>query len=176
VAAFPSLRPLAPWLLVLAACGGPEPKAPPKAEEGVPANSISEARLKGNGITNRSASDPPANDPSQPYTQPMSGGAGGASPGGSAPDPKAPGKPSSKTGKVGKEECQQLFDRYIDLVVGTDSRFADIPPEMIAELKAQATTQARQQQGDPCKQEVSRTKYNCAIVASSANEWQKCMK
>ena len=112
-------------------------------------------------------------------------GAAAAAPTGKAggkKDPKDPKVPKEKepksTGtKVSKAECKQLFDKYIDLTIGTDTRFEGIPPEMIAQLKEQALSQAQSQKGDPCStQEVSRTQYNCAISAPTTQAWQRCMK
>lgn len=163
-------------------------------DDGVPANSASEQRLA-SGTAPKSTTGA-AEDPAQPLTTPMGGaepaGASGAGAGAAAAaptgkaggkkDPKDPKVPKEKepksTGtKVSKAECKQLFDKYIDLTIGTDTRFEGIPPEMIAQLKEQALSQAQSQKGDPCStQEVSRTQYNCAIAAPTTQAWQRCMK
>ena len=188
-------------LVTLAACGGPEPKmmVANKKDDGVAANSASEERLASEGKP-KTTSAPPE-DPTQPLTTPMGGdpsGAGGAAAGGGAAgsggaaaggpaakgggkkgDPKVPKEkePKSTGSKVSKAECKQLFDKYIDLTIGSDTRFEGIPPEMIAQLKEQALSQAQSQKGDPCStQDVSRTQYNCAIAAPTTQAWQRCMK
>ena len=182
-------------LVTLAACGGPEPKmmVANKKDDGVAANSASEERLASEGKP-KAAPAGPASDPSQPYTTPVGGGdtaaaSGGAGAGGGsaagAPaakgsgkkgDPKAP--PAKGTaGKVSQAECKQLFDKYIDLTVGSDSRFEGIGADMIAQLKEQALAQAKQQKGDPCStEEVSRTQYSCAMASTTTSAWQKCLK
>jgi hypothetical protein len=160
-------------VMVCSACGGPPPKmTAAKQDDGVAANSASEERLNPDAKAKTTAT-PAAADPSQPYTTPVvaGGNESGASPG------KKPKETPSKTGKVSKAECKALFDKYIDLTISTDSRFEGIPPEMIAGLKEQAQSQAQSQKGDPCsKEEVTRTQYNCAIVAPSTGAWQRCMK
>jgi hypothetical protein len=167
-------------------------------DDGVPANSASEQRLASGSPPKSSAG--PTEDPTQPLTTPMGGGdtaggagagagagggagaAGGGATGKGGPkkgDPKVPKEkePKSTGAKVSKAECKQLFDKYIDLTLASDTRFEGIPPEMIAQLKEQALSQAQSQKGDPCStQEVSRTQYNCAIAAPTTQAWQRCMK
>ena len=185
-----------PLLLVtLAACGGPEPKmmVANKKDDGVAANSASEERLASEGKP-KAAATGPASDPTQPYTTPVGGGdtaaasggagaAGGGAAGASAGkgsgkkgDPKAP-PPKSTAGKVSQAECKQLFDKYIDLTVGSDSRFEGMGADVIAQLKEQALAQAKQQKGDPCStEEVSRSQYTCAMASTTTSAWQRCLK
>jgi hypothetical protein len=180
-------------LVTLAACGGPPPAKMVAAtkDDGVPANSASEQRLASGSPPK--ASSGPSEDAAQPLTTPMggdpaatgAGAAGGGATGKGGPkkgdpkDPKVPKEkePKSTGSKVSKAECKQLFDKYIDLTIGSDTRFEGIPPEMIAQLKEQALSQAQSQKGDPCStQDVSRTQYNCAIAAPTTQAWQRCMK
>lgn len=186
--------------LSLAACGGgPEPKMVAAKDDGVPANSASEERLNG-GAKPKPAET--TEDPSQPLTTPMTGegsvnapssspapaaGAPGAKPAAPGAKPGAKGTAAAKEPaatakgaggpKASKAECKQLFDKYIDLTVGTDSRFDGIPPEMIAQLKEAALAQAKSEKGDPCStQEVTRSQYTCAMGSTSTAAWTKCMK
>jgi hypothetical protein len=165
---------------------------PNKGDDGVAANSASEERLAAGNKPKTTA--PPPEDPSQPLTTPMtsdgsatpastSGTTAAATPvpakGGKNPKgPKEKDPPKGAAGgKVSKAECRQLFDKYIELTVGSDSRFEGIPPEMIAQLKQSALSQAQSEKGDPCStQEVTRTQYNCAITAPTTQAWQRCMK
>jgi hypothetical protein len=58
-----------------------------------------------------------------------------------------------------------------------DPRLAGIPPEMIAQFKEQALSEAQTKQGDVCAtQDVTRAQYTCAMAATSVGAWQKCMK
>lgn len=113
------------------------------------------------------------------------GGAGKGSGAAKGPTPKDPPAPVAKDppgakgagGKVSRAECKQTFDRYIDLTLASDSRFEGIPPEMIAQLKEQALSQAQSQKGDPCStQDVTRSQYTCAMAAPTTSAWQRCMK
>ena len=184
----------------IVACGSPPDTkmVANKHDDGVAANSASEERL--NAEAKPKATPAKTEDPTQPLTTPMNGETAGGTPGSSgAPSPnttaaagtgKGGGKgatkgatlptakePKSAGGKVSKGECKQIFDKYIDLTLASDSRFDGIPPEMITQLKAQALSQAQSEKGDPCStQEVSRTQYNCAITAPTTSAWQRCMK
>jgi hypothetical protein len=109
------------------------------------------------------------------------GGKGGKGPVSRDPtDPKGTAASASTAaggGKVSKAECKALFDKFIDLSIGGDSRFEGIPPEMVQQMKASALAQAQSEKGDPCStQDVSRQQYNCAIVAPTSAAWQRCMK
>ena len=163
-------------------------------DDGVPANSASEERLNGGAAKPKPVE---TTDPSQPLTTPMTGEGSATTP----IPPAANGKPGAKATatareakeakeakeppaakgaggpKASKAECKQLFDKYIDLTIGTDSRFEGIPPEMIAQMKAAALSQAQSEKGDPCStQDVSRSQYTCAMGSTSTTAWQKCMK
>jgi len=185
-----ALSPVA--LIALTACGAPQQKMVATKDDGVPANSASEQRLAMEGKA-KPAPAPTADDPTQPATTPMGGdpapptttaptGAGTGKGGGKGPkeakgpkevkDPKGGGG-----GKVSRAECKQTFDKYIDLTLASDSRFEGIPPEMIAQLKEQALSQAQSQKGDPCStQDVTRAQYQCAMGAPTTAAWQRCMK
>lgn len=180
---------------LLVGCGGPPPKSAEElARDGVPANSASEARLRGDV---RLVSDEPAAAESAPAPMPVeaSGGAVPANPandedtdGSERNEPLKPmpgngndeekGSKKDKPGKrVSKEECSQLFDRYITLTVANDPRFADLPPDAVAQLKNEGLMGAARQAGDPCaKQTVSRAQYTCAMGAKSPSAWERCLK
>ena len=162
---------------LVAACADPPPAkmAPNKPDDGVAANSASEERL--NKDTKPKTAPTTSEDPTQPLMTPMTGGEVAPTTKGAPAKPATTKEPKGGGGKVSKAECKQLFDKYIDLAVGSDSRFEGIPPEMIAQLKASARSQAQSEQGDPCNsQEVSRTQFNCAIAAPTTAAWQRCMK
>ena len=163
------------------ACAHPEPKSQDAIHaDGVPANSLSEKRLADDGKKTDDGKKPETKpgateakaDPSQPYTQPVGAGAGSGDEG-TPPPPGGKEKPGKATGKITKAECNQVFDKYLDLAIGSDARLEGVPPELIQQAKAQA----RQQKGDPCEKEgVARSKYNCAMAATSTQQWEKCMK
>lgn len=170
--------------LALVACSSPpEAKYGQRPDDGVPANSASEERLK-NGDKPKPAATAEAADPTQPYTTAVGAGGGSAAtaePATPAGKSGKPGKPGAKDGKDGKEkvskaECAQTLDKYMDLALGGDSRLEGVPAEMIPQLKQQVLSQARGEKGDPCATEVvTRSQYNCAMGATSTAAWQRCM-
>ena len=157
-----------------AACSDPQP--PPKTpqkEAGVPANSLSDARLHGEDEKDEksgAAKDTKA-DPTQPYTQKV----------GEAPPPEAtsPGakpstggkEPTGGKGVVSRSECDRVMDKYLELEIASNPQLKGVPPEVIE----QAKQMAREKHGDaPCT--ATRTQYSCAMAASSTAAWQRCMK
>lgn len=176
---------------VVVACGGSDRRSQAAMQEdGVPVNSLSDKRLEGDsagrGDGTKSDDKPgndkkraestatPAgaapNDPTQPYLTPVATSDEASSKGDGTSPGAAGGK---KTGKVSKAECGQLFDRYIELAIGSDARLEGVPPELVQQAKAMA----RQQKGDPCEKEVvPRAKFNCAMAATTPAQWQKCLK
>ena len=160
----------------LVACGEsqPPPKTPQK-EEGVPANSLSNARLHGEEDDD-AASRETKDDPTQPYTTkvgetpaPESNGGGGGSSKGSKPG----GSKDSGGGKgvVSKAECDRVMDKYLELEITKNPQLQGVPPEIIE----QAKQMARDKHGEaPCT--ATQAQYTCAMAATSTSAWQRCMK
>lgn len=160
---------------VVAACVACEPAIHtahrPDERDGVPANSASELRLRGErtgGLEDAGAVDH-REDPGATRTVPL--GVPTALTTSAVPAPVASGKPAAK-GRVPHAECEKLFDRYLELALGADA-LAEVSPEVIAEAKATA----RGQKGDPCKDPgVTRPQFDCAMRAGSTADWGKCLK
>jgi hypothetical protein len=161
---------------LLPACEEPPAKAPERREQTtVPANSISDARMRGEEDPKdrqdrevASAKDK-KDDPTEPYTTRV-----GAPPAGSPPSKREP-KPSSGggggNGAVSKAECDRVMDRYLELEIANNPQLKGVPPEVIE----QAKQMAREKQGEsPCT--ATRTQYTCGMAASSTAAWQRCMK
>lgn len=158
---------LASLLLVACASSAPNRAPPQTSNETVPANSVSEERLKGNeqpGAPKPIAST--QEDPTQPMVTSMSAGP--------APAPKeepkaAPAKGGG--GKVSKAECDKLYDRVLELQIASDPRLAGAGPEVIAMAKQMG----KEKHGEaPC--EATRSQYNCAVNATSVAKWKSCLK
>lgn len=162
-------------LVGLVACGDsqPPPKTPQK-EEGVPANSLSDARLHGDEDDDAASRDTKA-DPTQPYTTkvgeappPESNGGGGGSSKGSKPGGS---KDSGGKGAVSKSDCDRVMDKYLELEIAKNPQLQGVPPEIIE----QAKQMAREKHGDaPCT--ATQAQYACAMAATSTSAWQRCMK
>jgi hypothetical protein len=156
------------------ACGDsqPPPKTPQK-DEGVPANSLSDARLHGEPQKDDTTSPPPASeskaDPTQPYVTKV----GDAPPPESTSGKKPTGKSGDSGGKgaVSKGECDRAMEKYLQLEIAQNPQLKDVPPEVIE----QAKQMAREKHGEaPCT--ATRAQYNCAVAATSTAAWQRCMK
>ena len=165
----------------------PPPKTPPK-EDGVPANSLSDARLHGEEEKSKdgtSGSGETKADPTQPYTtkvgeappsEPGSTGAGSKAGNGSTnkkPAGESSKEPSggSKGPVVSRSECDRVMDRYLELEIAANPQLKGLPPDVIE----QAKQMAREKHGEaPCT--ATRAQYTCAMAASSTAAWQRCMK
>ncbi|MCW5833188.1 MAG: hypothetical protein KIS78_12380 [Labilithrix sp.] len=165
------------------ACGGSQP--PPKTaekDEGVPANSLSDARLHGEEDPNDTTApgDGSRADPTEPYTTkvgdapaPEAGGDGGGGGGGRTGSKPAAGGKEAGGGKgvVSKAECDRVMDKYLELEIEKNPQLKDVPPEIIE----QAKQMAREKHGEaPCT--ATRAQYTCAMSAGSTSAWQRCMK
>ena len=161
---------------LVVACGGPEPKTARQQEDGVPANSLSESRLKGEEkpIPARPVSETPeGDDPTSPLTTPIEAAPAAGVP--ADPKPGAPAKPGKSGPKVSSAECARLFDRYIELEFDSNPQLQGLPPDMRKQIAAQAKAQAKAQKGEaPC--DATRSQYACGMAATSTSEWKKCLQ
>jgi hypothetical protein len=168
-------------LLALVACAQPEPKTPQKTSgDGVPANSLSDARLHGEEDPKdkqaRNTGGESKEDPTKPMTTkmgeapPPEPGSSTSSKGGAKPGAGS-GPPAAGKGAVSKSECDRVMDKYLDLEIGQNPQLKDVPPEVIE----QAKQMAREKHGEaPCT--ATRAQYTCAMAASTTAAWQRCMK
>ena len=165
--------------LVLSACGG-DPKPPPKtSNETVAANSLSEERLKGN--ENPSAPKPieKKEDPTQAVV--TSVGSSGSAPAASekpagkkgAAEKDEPPPPSGKGGgaKVGRAECDQIWDKGIQLEIDSNPALKGAGPEV-----AQMAKQMAAQKHGPAPCDATQKQYQCAMAASTTARWKQCLK
>lgn len=159
------------------ACGEPQPQPKtPQKDDGVPANSLSDARLHGEEDDSKGSSEAKA-DPTQPYMtkvgeapppEPGSAGAGRSQAGGGGSKETSG---AGKGGVVSRSDCDRVMDRYIELEIASNPQLKGVPPEIID----QAKQMAREKHGEaPCT--ATRAQYTCAMAASSTAAWQRCMK
>ena len=77
--------------------------------------------------------------------------------------------------KASVSECDQLLDRYAQLVV--TERFADAGADQIKAEREREKSEAR---GDDafknCSSEVSHAEFECAMRAPSADALEKCLE
>jgi hypothetical protein len=146
-----------------------KPAAAPKVEM-VP---INDPQAKTRTPSPQFADDEPAAGP-----RPVEVSAGaGAAPGMPSLGAPASGAAPVNTGSAGPavsaKDCSDLFDKYLSLAIGADARLTGVPPEMIAQVKAQAIAA----KGDPCSgSKVTRKQHQCAMAAKSPEAWQACLE
>jgi hypothetical protein len=77
--------------------------------------------------------------------------------------------------KASASECDQLLERYAQLVV--TERY---PDASAAQIKTFHDQEKREALGDDafknCSSEVSRTEFDCAMRAPSADTFEKCLE
>ena len=77
--------------------------------------------------------------------------------------------------KASGAQCEQLLDRYAELVV--TERFADAGA---TQIKAEREREKSEARGDDafknCSSEVSRAEFDCAMRAPSADAVEKCLE
>jgi hypothetical protein len=77
--------------------------------------------------------------------------------------------------KASSAQCDQLLDRYAELVV--TERFADAGAEQIKVEREREKSEAR---GDDafknCSSEVSKMEFDCAMRAPNADAVEKCLE
>lgn len=151
-------------------CSDPPPPKTPKDEDGVPANSLSEARLHGDDPLEKDVREDPSSDSKPDPTQPYMTKVGEAPP----PEPSKPskgGSTSSGSAAMTKDECERAMDRYLELEMASNPQLKGVPPEIVE----QAKQMARVKHGEmPCN--GTRAQYKCAMAATSTAAWQRCMK
>ena len=164
--------------LSASACNEPQsPAKAPQKEDGVPANSLSDARLHGEEEKTPGSADEGKADPTQPYTTrvgeappPEPGTASGAGKSSSTKEPSGKGGAGGK-GSVSRSDCDRVMDKYLELEIASNPQLKGVPPEIIE----QAKQMAREKHGDaPCT--ATPSQYSCAMAASSTAAWQRCMK
>lgn len=92
--------------------------------------------------------------------EPAKGGKGGAA-------------ATASAGKASRAECGAALDRYLDLLIAADGRFAGLPPELLNAAKQQGFSQVGQK--NPCDAEgISREQHSCAMAAKTGDTWKRC--
>ncbi len=150
---------------ILVACGGSEQK-PAKSSGGetVAANSYKEEAAPATSAQHEAPSDP---------TQPYMTKVGDPQPDSSA---KPAGKPassgaSSSGNRVSQAECDQMFDKLIDLEIASNPQLKGAGPDVVALAKQMARDRGG---APPCT--ATPKEYSCAMAATSTTAWKRCVK
>jgi hypothetical protein len=82
-------------------------------------------------------------------------------------------------GKASREECAQMIERYLDLVIADDPDLAKLPPKQQAaarEMKRELKLgDARYKKVRACT-DVRASEARCTTNAGTAAEWEECVK
>jgi hypothetical protein len=77
--------------------------------------------------------------------------------------------------KASATQCDQLLDRYSQLVV--TEKFPDASREQVSSEREREKSEAR---GDDafknCSSEISQAEFDCAMRASNADAFEKCLE
>jgi hypothetical protein len=94
--------------------------------------------------------------------------------GGPTPSPPPIGDGGNSKGpRVKGVECKKVFDRYVDILIGSDPQFAGVPKDVLK----QALTQSSPQEKNPCDDKgITKAQWKCAMKATTTDEWQTCVK
>jgi hypothetical protein len=78
-------------------------------------------------------------------------------------------------------QCEELFDRFVDLKLSEDPSIARITTDDRARLRAKIAKEVMsdsdvQQVKTQCLTEVTAAEYACAIKAATSREWNDCIQ
>ena len=90
---------------------------------------------------------------------------------------------ASCNGKVTREECSQMLDRYLDMTIASENESLGLasltPSEAHAtrEMKKaiRKTEPSYRRVHDQCEAEISKKEYRCAMKAPTPETWQACI-
>jgi hypothetical protein len=95
----------------------------------------------------------------------------------------APLAVASCNGKVTREECSQMLDRYLDMTIASEYEARELasltPSEAHAarEMKKaiRKTEPSYRRVHEQCEAEISKKEYRCAMKAPTPETWQACI-
>lgn len=83
--------------------------------------------------------------------------------------------------KITKDDCTQMLDRYLDMVIAADPSTRNLPAAQAAAVRdmKRAVKKAERSYAQveaQCETEVSRSEYDCAMKANIPDEWEACIE
>jgi hypothetical protein len=83
-------------------------------------------------------------------------------------------------GKVSREECGEMLDKYLEMTIAADPTLAGLSP---SEAKAARDMKVALRKGEPtyrrvhdqCEAEISKKEYRCAMKSDTPEKWQACI-
>ena len=88
--------------------------------------------------------------------------------------------PVGCNGKVTREQCIEMLDKYLDMTIAADPALAELPP---TEARAAREIKKALRKGEPsyarvenqCESEITKSEYRCAMKAPTPETWQACI-
>lgn len=93
----------------------------------------------------------------------------------------ASGGGSGCKGRLTREECTQMLDKYLDMTIASENEGSgELSPSELAAARAMKKALRRSDASfrrvqDQCEREVSRSEYRCAMKANTPENWQACI-
>lgn len=83
-------------------------------------------------------------------------------------------------GKATRAECNEMLDKYLDMLVAGEPGLSDLSP---AEARAAREMKKAIRKSEPsyarvemqCESEISKSEYRCAMKAPTPETWQACI-
>lgn len=83
-------------------------------------------------------------------------------------------------GRASKKDCEEMLDKYLDMVMGEDPELGKLPPE---QQKTVRDMKRAVRKGEPsykkvfeqCEAEITKKEYRCAMAAPNPNVWESCI-
>ncbi|MDB4933098.1 MAG: hypothetical protein JWP87_70 [Labilithrix sp.] len=82
--------------------------------------------------------------------------------------------PAACKGKVSQKQCDELLDRFSELVV--KERFPDAGPEVVNAERTRERAEAKGDEFKNCTSEVQANEHACAMKAASSEALIKCLE
>lgn len=83
-------------------------------------------------------------------------------------------------GRASKQECEQMLDKYLDMVMAEEPELDKLPPDQkkVARDMKRAVRKAEpsyQKVFSQCEAEITKKEYRCAMAAPNPNVWESCI-
>ncbi len=83
-------------------------------------------------------------------------------------------------GRASKQDCEQMLDKYLDMVMAEDADLAKLPPEQkktVREMKraVRKAEPSYRKVFEQCEAEITKKEHRCAMAAPNPNVWESCI-
>ncbi len=83
-------------------------------------------------------------------------------------------------GKADKKDCEEMLDRYLDMVMAGEPDMAKLSPQqqkVAREMKRaiRKSEPSYRKVAEQCEAEITKKEYRCAMAADNPDVWQSCI-